>query len=208
MALTLAVRRTAPPLGLILGGWFIAALAVGAAEMLDRLPVPPPAVAGMLTATALAVLALSDGLRRAVLDRGPVPLVALHLVRFVGIWFLVLYARGELPPDFAQQAGWGDIVVAAGAVLLLLLGLPARSRGRRRVLLAWNVVGLADILFVIGSAMRLPAAERGAVMPFFHLPLSLLPTFFVPLIIVSHLLIFLWIRGEVGEQMYGMGERV
>jgi hypothetical protein len=201
MALTLAARRPAPPLGLILGGWFIAAFAVGAAGVLGRLPVPPPAIAGMLTASTLAVLALSDGLRRAVLDRGPVPLVALHLVRFVGIYFLVLYGRGELPRDFAQQAGWGDIVVAVGAVLLLLFALPARTRGRRGALLVWNVVGLADILFVIGSAMRLPPAERGAVMPFFHLPLSLLPTFFVPLIIVSHLLIFLWLREETGGRM-------
>jgi hypothetical protein len=199
MALTLAVRRPAPPLGLILGGWFIAALAVGAAGVLNRLPVPPPAIAGLLTASSLAALALSDGLRRAVLDRGPVPLVALHLVRFVGIWFLVLYGRGELPRDFAQQAGWGDIVVAVGAVLVLLFVPPARTAGRRRVLLAWNVMGLADILFVIVSALRLPAAMRGEIMPFFHLPLSLLPTFFVPLIIVSHLLLFLWMREEAGR---------
>lgn len=196
MALTLAARRPAPLLTLILGGWFAAALAAGAAGVLDRLPVPPPAVAGALTASTLAILALSDRLRQAVLDRGPVPLVGLHLVRFVGIWFLVLYGRGELPRDFAQQAGWGDIAVATGAALVLLFVLPARTRGRRRVLLAWNVAGLADILFVIGSAMRLPAAERGAVMPFFHLPLSLLPTFIVPLIIVSHLLLFLWIHEE------------
>jgi hypothetical protein len=196
MALTLAVRRPAPPISLVLGSWFIAALAVGAAGVLGRLPVPPPAVAGALTAATLAALAFWEGLRQAVLDRGPVPLVALHLVRFVGIYFLVLYGRGELPREFAQQAGWGDIVVAAGAVLLLALVLPARTRGRRRAVLAWNVVGLADILFVIVSALRLPAEMRGQVMPFEHLPLSLLPTFFVPLIIVSHLLLFLWLRDE------------
>lgn len=200
MALTLAARRPAPLLALILGGWFAAALAVGAAGALEQSPVPPPAIAGVLTVSTLAILALSERLRRAVLDRGPVPLVALHLVRFVGIWFLVLYGRGELPRDFAQQAGWGDIVVAVGAVLVLAFVLPARTRGQRRALLAWNVVGLADILFVIGSAMRLPAAMRGEILPFFHLPLSLLPTFFVPLIIVSHLLLFLWIREEAARQ--------
>jgi hypothetical protein len=200
MSLSLAARHSSPPIRLILATWFAAALAVSAAGVLGRLPVPPPAIAGMLTAVTLAVLAFSGGLLRAILDRGPRPLVALHLVRFVGIWFLVLYGRGELPRDFAQQAGWGDIAVAVGAVLVLLFALPARTRGRLRALLAWNVAGLADILFVIGSAMQLPPAERGAVMPFFHLPLSLLPTFFVPLIIVSHLLLFLWIREEAARQ--------
>jgi hypothetical protein len=200
MTLSLAARRPSAPIRLILATWFSAALALGAAGVLGRLPVPPPAIAGMLTAATLAALAMGDGLRQAVLDRGPRPLVALHLVRFVGIWFLVLYGRGELPRDFAQTAGWGDIVVAVGAVLVLLFALPARTAGRRRALVAWNVVGLADILFVIGSAMRLPPAERGTVMPFFHLPLSLLPTFFVPLIIVSHLLLFVWIREEAARQ--------
>lgn len=200
MAHSLAVRRPSAPIRLILATWFAVALALGAAGVVGRLPVPPPAIAGILTAATLAALALSGGLLRAILDCGPRPLVALHLVRFVGIWFLVLYGRGELPRDFAQQAGWGDIVVAVGAVLVLLFALPARTRGRLRALLVWNVAGLADILFVIGSAMRLPPAERGAVMPFFHLPLSLLPTFFVPLIIVSHLLLFLWIREEAARQ--------
>lgn len=196
MALTIAVRRTAPPVGWILGFWFAAAFAVGAAGVVGRLPVPAPAIAGMLTALTLAALALSDGLREAVLERGPGPLVSLHLVRFVGVWFLLLNAQGALPPEFAVRAGWGDIAAAAGAVLVLAFALPARTAGRWWALMAWNVVGLADILWVVSYALRLPAAERASIMPFTQLPLSLLPTFFVPLIITSHLLLFVWLRGE------------
>src|SRR5437868_15550506 len=47
-------------------------------------------------------------------------LIALHLTRFVGIYFLLLCRRGELSCAFATLAGWGDITVAIGATILHL----------------------------------------------------------------------------------------
>ena len=41
-------------------------------------------------------------------------LVLYHLTRFVGVWFLVLYSRGELPYAFAVPGGWGDIAGTYG----------------------------------------------------------------------------------------------
>ena len=129
----------------------------------------------------------------------PRALVALHLVRFVGAWFIVLYRRGQLPFAFAVPGGWGDIAAAAAAAGLLLGAFPANTYGRRAALYAWNALGLLDILFVVTTAAGLFFAEAGQLAPLTRLPLSLLPTFFVPLIVMSHLRIFGWLW-ETGRQ--------
>jgi hypothetical protein len=116
-------------------------------------------------------------------------LVALHLSRFVGFYFLALYGRGELSQAFAVTAGWGDNIVASLALLLLLLG-PPTIKSRWPLYLIWNVIGLADILFVVASAARLGMADPQSIRALLRLPLNLLPTFLVPLIIVSHVVLF------------------
>ena len=113
-------------------------------------------------------------------------LVLLHLTRFVGFYFFRLSSRGELPFAFAASAGSGDIIVAALAVLLLVL-----SNARNwSMLITWNTIGLIDIIFVVMMALRLGLEDRQSMHALREFPLSLLPTFFVPLIIVSHVLIF------------------
>ena len=114
--------------------------------------------------------------------------VAFHLTRFVGIYFLVLYGRGELPYEFAVIGGWGDIIVAMLAIPLIAMGPP---EGRRRLAyLVWNVVGLADILFVVATATRLTLADPASLAPMLRLPLSLLITFVVPIVIATHIWLF------------------
>ena len=113
-------------------------------------------------------------------------LVLLHLTRFVGFYFFLLCSRGELPFVFAAPAGTGDIIVAALAVLLLVLS-DARNW---TILIIWNTIGLTDILFVVMLALRLGLQDRQSMHALREFPLSLLPTFLVPLIIVSHILIF------------------
>jgi hypothetical protein len=48
------------------------------------------------------------------------------------------------------------------------------------------VFGLIDILFVVVTAARLVLADPASMSPLLRLPLSLLPTFLVPLLIASH----------------------
>ena len=118
----------------------------------------------------------------------------MHLTRFVGFYFLWLYGRGQLPYRFAVPGGWGDVIVATGAALILATW---SGFGRRpAVLLIWNLYGLVDILFVVVTAAAEAMAVPASMAVLLRMPLSLLATFLVPLIISSHGLIFARVLGS------------
>ena len=172
---------------LILGAWICLAAGAGVAGWLEK--ANAPIVAGIVwTLTALTLLACwkVPTLQRWTMKVELRWLVLLHLTRFVGFYFFLLCSRGELPFAFAAPAGWGDISVAALAVLLLALS-GARNWS---MLIIWNTIGLTDILFVVMTALRLGLEDPQSMHALREFPLSLLPTFLVPLIIVSHVLIF------------------
>ena len=173
--------------------WFGLAFAAGASGrlLLLRPPAPQLILAG-LTAALIAAALLSTGFRAWLFSLRLRQIVALHLTRFVGAYFLVLYARGQLPYAFAVPGGWGDILVAASALILVLI-VP-RLEARPGWVAVWNLAGFADILFVVATATRLALADPDSMSALLRLPLSLLPTFLVPIIIASHVLLFwrLW----------------
>ena len=126
-------------------------------------------------------------------------LVLFHVTRFfAGAYFVLLCQRGQLPCGFARPAGWGDIVVAVLAVAVLGA---MRTQLAKPLLLAWNTLGLIDIIFVVLSALRFGLKDWQSMHTLRELPLSLLPTFLVPLIIASHVLIFVrLIRARIDSQ--------
>src|SRR5687768_1974763 len=170
-------------------GWFLLALFVGETELLYVLPGP---------AAQITLIALTTGLLTAFWTsrsfRGWVNqldlriLLGLHLVRFVGVYFLFLHKQGELPGRFALTAGWGDIIVAVG-VLALLLVPPLRKSSK--AVFAWNTLGLADILLVVTTAAGIAFVDRESMSALTRLPLSFLPTMVVPLIITTHVVIMI-----------------
>jgi hypothetical protein len=186
-------RSSPAPIQLIGFVWFLAAIVTGASGLLLR--VPAPALQAILVALTLALFIAAVGVASfgawlAAVDLSAV--IAVHLTRFIGIYFLVLYRRGLLPFDFAVLGGWGDILIAAAAFAWLVFAAdPARHRGW---LWAWNLAGLIDILLVVAIAGRQGAADPASMGPLRVLPLSLLPTFLVPIIIGSHALIFWRLR--------------
>ena len=175
--------------------WLIAALVVGRLGLLGRLPGPAiQAIIVLLTAALLLAYFKGTGFRAWVDGLDLRALVLLHVTRFVGFYFLVLFARGELPYAFAVPGGWGDIVVAALALLICVVPLGAAMR--RRAIAIWNVIGLVDILLVVVTAARLGREDIGQMRALTYLPLSLLPTFLVPLVIATHVMIHLRLRRE------------
>ncbi|WP_035601544.1 hypothetical protein [Haloferula sp. BvORR071] len=176
---------------LALALWLAILLLITASgTMAGLLPPWPQLILAALVLLLLAVYAISKSLRDWLHSIPLASLIALHLVRFVGIYFLWLHARGELPGDFAIPAGWGDIAVATFALLLLIT-----RHASRRTYLAWNFLGLVDILFVVITAARLAIANPASMATLLKLPSSLLPTFIVPLVIFTHIVIFVRLLG-------------
>lgn len=190
---------TPPLIRITFWAWLLTAVAAGRLHWLERLP--SPAIQGILFfLTALLVLAYrSIAPFRAWIDGLDLrSLVLLHVTRLVGIYFLVLYRRGELPYAFAVPGGIGDIIVAVSAIVIVLL--PLTESGRLRAITIWNVVGFIDIMLVVFSAARIGFSGGYGLQPLTRLPLSLLPTFLVPLIIASHIAIFARLkRGQPHE---------
>jgi hypothetical protein len=112
-----------------------------------------------------------------------------HSFRFIGLAFLVPgVVSADLPAAFAEGAAYGDIVAAAFALLTLAL-LP----GRLGIVAAWvfNLWGSADIVHANyeGIHLGVQAGQLGAAY--------FLPTFIVPLFLITHGLMFwLLLRNE------------
>ncbi len=119
------------------------------------------------------------------------PLLILHSFRFLGLAFLVPgVVSPELPTAFAHSAAYGDIVAA----MLALLSLASLPRGAG-IVIAWifNLWGSADILnaFYQANNAGLMAGQLGA--GYF------LPTLIVPLLLITHGLVFQVLLRHQGE---------
>jgi hypothetical protein len=76
-----------------------------------------------------------------------------------------------------------------------------RTQFAKSLLLVWNMLGLIDIIFVVSSALHFGLKDWQSMHVLRQLPLSLLPTFLAPLIIASHILIFVRLaRAGIGSQ--------
>ena len=110
------------------------------------------------------------------------PLLVLHSFRFIGLAFLVPgVVSPDLPSAFARAAAYGDII-AATLALFSLLSLPSRAG----VFITWvfNLWGSADLLnaFYQANHAGLMAGQLGATY--------FIPTFVVPLLLITHGLAF------------------
>lgn len=189
------VDGTGRAVATVLGSWFLVAVAVGASGLYYGVPTPVVGATNgvLVTATLLAILFVRP-LRAWVRE---VPLrwfVLFHAVRFVGIAFLVFHARGVIPGAFAITAGWGDIAVAVTALIVAMWALPITNRIRWWAVLLWNVFGLLDILFVLRTGIGLGLADPTQMIWITAFPWSLIPTFIVPLVLITHVLIFVRLR--------------
>jgi hypothetical protein len=121
----------------------------------------------------------------------------LHAFRYVGLAFLVPgVVSPDLPDAFARPAAYGDLVTS---LLALLAIATLKSRLGTIVVCVFNIVGTLDLLnaFYQGDRLGLGIAPGVQGAAYF------IPTVLVPLLLVTHALVFrllLATDAPVGQQ--------
>lgn len=123
------------------------------------------------------------------------PLLVLHSFRFIGLAFLVPgVVSPDVPSAFAHSAAYGDIIAATLAWLSL-----AFLRSGSGILIVWvfNLWGSADLLnaFYQANHAGLLAGQLGAAY--------FLPTFVVPLLFITHGIVFRILLQRQGAPVTG-----
>jgi hypothetical protein len=161
----------------LIAAWFVFAVSAASLNLFKGDPALPPVALGLAALMPIAAFLLwfwaSPGFREFALSLNPRTLTFVQSWRLVGFTFLVLYAAGILPGGFALPAGWGDIAIGATAPLVAMRLV---SFSRRGGFILWQIAGMFDLVL---------AVTLGAVT---SMPLSLIPTFAVPLLLMLHII--------------------
>jgi hypothetical protein len=123
-------------------------------------------------------------------------LTATQSWRFAGVGFIALNLLGFLPGYFAWPAGLGDMAIAITAPWVALA--LARDLANRKIFIAWNLFGIFDFaVLAVGMGAIAPlifpnllhtvTPQMVTAAPMRHLPLSLVPSFLVPMFTTFHL---------------------
>lgn len=121
-------------------------------------------------------------------------LVSIHFFRFIGVFFLWTYYYGALPKTFALVGGIGDIVTAMLAIPLVY-ALRQKWTSAHLLTWIWSLIGLADIISVLRTAVVITQASVGTqamgVGQFGTFPFSWIPAFAPATIVFLHVVILI-----------------
>lgn len=152
----------------------------------------PPAVfaidvlSSLASAIVIATLYVWPWLKSKDRNSALTVLVVPHMFfRFIGLSFIVPgVVSSQLPPAFAVPAAWGDFIAGLLAIIATI-ALSRRTSWATATVWVFNIWGAADLLFAFaqGARVGLQPGDLGAA--FF------IVTAIVPLMLVTHALIFL-----------------
>jgi len=158
-------------------------------------PSEPPVVLAFLFAGAAAIWALARATRtgRRITDaHDPGTVIAFQIPRVMGVLFLLGWATGTIPWQFALPAGLGDIWAGIAGYQAWKAAQAGAPDARKKIVRA-NVIGIADFTIAVltGIATSAGFAQIWAhdVPNIINLhPLAMFPAFFVPLFLGFHLI--------------------
>jgi hypothetical protein len=185
-----------------LAAWFVLIVTIAVAGGFDRQergPLPI-GIAALVPIVAFALLYnASSRVREFLLRLDRRALTLAQSFRVLGIVFVLLYLRGLLPASFALPAGLGDIFIGITAPFVARMAHARSTRGRG-IFIAWNLLGLLDLVTAVTMGVLNSAGPLGILAGSVNtrimgtFPLTMIPTFFVPLLAVLHLIVLAQVR--------------
>jgi hypothetical protein len=183
--------------------WFVFSLGGSALQIFRSDPSRPPLPLGLGALGPIVVFfiwfATSASFRKFVLTLNPRTLTLVQAWRTAGFAFLALYTYGILPGLLALPAGWGDMAIGATAPFVALkLADPNHKSG----FIVWQILGISDLVIAVslGTTAGLFNPHGIATSAMTVLPLSLIPTFAVPLLLILHVICIAQAREWHGTQ--------
>jgi len=195
--------------------WFLFSLTASALHIFSTAPDQPPIPLGLAVLIPIGILviwaAVSQPFRQFLLSLNPATLTFVQAWRIAGFVFVVLYAYNILPGNFALPAGWGDIAIGATAPLV---ALKLANPHHRKSFILWQLLGITDLVNAVGMgvATRFIDPHGISTSAMTVLPMSLIPTFAVPLFMILHFISIAQARqwqeqpySRVGEPLQSSG---
>ena len=183
---------------LLLAGWFFVSVWLGSTGKLIPRGGPPLGLAAAVL-LPLAVFVADRRLGRRLfggLVRLELPaLIALQTFRIIGVFFVVAWMAGTLPAGFALPAGIGDMAIGVAAPFVAA-AVVRRDRHHLALARTWSVLGMADLVLAVTSGVLHGRSPIGLLAgpvttdAMARYPLSVIPTFLVPLALMLHLATF------------------
>jgi hypothetical protein len=196
----------------VLSLWFLLALVGSLLGVFDSRQRPPIALgaAAILPVIAFAIGSLTwKGFRQFVLASNLRLLTLAQSWRIGAVVFLILYDQRILPGVFALPAGWGDIAIGVTAPLVAW-AISSKKHFPKQILVLWNVLGMLDLVMAVTLGILASASPLGILageittQAMGRFPLSLIPTFFVPLLFILHLIALSCARYETSVIAVGL----
>jgi hypothetical protein len=175
----------------LIGAWFVFSIGASAAHLYMNRPNDPPLPLGLAVLTPivlfLAWFISSAKFRQFALSLSPRVLTLLQSWRIAGFTFLALAAFRVLPGLLALPAGWGDILIGATAPFV---ALALTAPGHRKTFIVWQLLGVADLVSAVSLGTLAGVLDPHGIAPtaMTMLPMSLIPTFAVPLFLIFHII--------------------
>jgi len=121
-------------------------------------------------------------------------LIAIHVFRLLGVFFIILYFYHLLPVDLAFSAGMGDIITAIFSWPVAKWVSQGRSWSIKAVY-AWNIFGILDIvtlLVIVGITIKksIISGGNGNLEEMTMFPFAWFPAFAPATILFLHTAIF------------------